>query len=431
MAGEKLTLIHLSDIHFIRGFSGESKFDLDAPVRDALIEDAVHLKDRLKPIGGVLVTGDIAFAGKTSEFETAKTWLSRLSGALDCDPGYVWCVPGNHDVDRSFHKEFSAIPALHEQLRKTTDLDKKLRDHCENENTGPMLFAPFRAYNEVIGQRFDCLTQPKQPWWTDDLPLNDGSILRLRGLNSALVSGVADDEPDRKNRLLLGSAQTEYGHQRGVEYLTLCHHPIDWLQDGDNAEKALLAYSRIQLFGHKHVQSVVQKDNSLWLTAGAVHPLREEKQWEPRYNCLSIWVEGTDANRKLCVELYARVWSHSERLFTREQSSADSDHRLYKLTLRAWKPEMPRPLQSESDATKQVRAAESGDSRLSFHRKKLLYRFVELPHHKRLAIIEKFGLKEAGDDTRPDVELFAAFFDRAHKKGIIDQVWEAIEAEKG
>jgi hypothetical protein len=62
-------------------------------------------------------------------------------------------------------------------------------------------------------------------------------------------------------------------------------------------------------------------------------------------------------------------------------------------------------------------------------RKKLLYRFLGLPHHARVAIMRKFDLWEEDDQRRSDVEVFAACFERAKTKGALEAVWQAIEAE--
>jgi hypothetical protein len=426
---EKCSLLHLSDIHFLKDFSGVSKFDQDAAVRKAILEDAKWCREHVGPIHGVLVTGDIAYAGQAEEYKTAVGWLAQLCQQLGCDDGHVWCVPGNHDIDRSALKEFSVIPVLHEQLRSSgAKLDEHLRKHLENDNTGPVLFAPLRAYNEIIGQRFNSFTKPKQPWWEDELELNDGSKLRIRGLNSALISGPDDDNMTKK--LILGAAQTEYGREPGVEYLTLCHHPTDWLLDSENTQEALLAYSRIQLFGHKHIQQVHQMNNTLWLTAGAVHPSRAEQKWLPRYNCLSIWIDGAGADRHLCVDVYARTWLQTERLFTAEQNSNGADHKTYRLKLSDWKQAMSTAKSNDSGTNGEKEdSAKPSQTSLTLGRKKLLYKFAGLPHHTRMAIMKQFDLLEGDDVTKPDSEVFSACFERARTKGVLDNVWAAIEAE--
>jgi hypothetical protein len=56
-AGQKLTFIHLSDIHFVRDFSGQSAFDIDKFVRNELVLDARRVVLPLGQISGILVSG--------------------------------------------------------------------------------------------------------------------------------------------------------------------------------------------------------------------------------------------------------------------------------------------------------------------------------------------------------------------------------------
>jgi hypothetical protein len=126
-ATQKLTFIHLSDIHFVRDFSGRNAFDIDRFVRNELVRDARRVVGPLGQISGILVSGDIAFAGKAGDYETALGWLAELSEAVNCPPGLVWCVPGNHDVDRSVLKEHTTIQATQEQIR--TPVGEPFRTH--------------------------------------------------------------------------------------------------------------------------------------------------------------------------------------------------------------------------------------------------------------------------------------------------------------
>jgi hypothetical protein len=430
VADEKLVFVHLSDIHFILGFSNESPFDIDKPVRDAILHDAKTLQPKLGPVSGVLLTGDIAYAGKSGEYKTALDWLAELTDILNCEKEYLWCVPGNHDVDRSVLKENLAISAVHDRLRTAADREAQLRQHLELVETGRLLFSPLKAYSEEFATRLGCLSHPKQPWWTDDLTLNDGSILRLRGLNSSLISGPDDNDKDKK--LVLGAIQTDYGREAGVEYLTLCHHPPDWLIDKDRVEESLMNYSRIQLFGHKHVQKATKMDETLWLVAGAVHPERSKPDWLPRYNCLSIEIQGTGADRYMSVDVYARVWNQNERQFTREQASYKEEFRNYRLKLPEWSaPMIVERRENTTGAEGTTQRQVDPQQGMNLNRKKLLFRFIGLPHHTKVAIMKRCGLWQEEDNKLPDAEIFAGCFERAKKKGVLDAVWEAVEGQLG
>src|SRR5207249_1610039 len=126
---QKITFIHLSDIHFVRDFSGQSAYDIDDVVRNELLRDARRLRSQLETVNGIIVTGDVAFAGKPEEYETALKWLSSLSDELGCERGYIWCVPGNHDVDQSVLKLHTSLLPTHNEIRNSPDLDGRLRSH--------------------------------------------------------------------------------------------------------------------------------------------------------------------------------------------------------------------------------------------------------------------------------------------------------------
>jgi hypothetical protein len=63
-----LNFVHLSDIHFVKDFSDVSKYDLDLGLRQAILRDVARERPKFLGIDGVLVSGDIAFAGKIDEY---------------------------------------------------------------------------------------------------------------------------------------------------------------------------------------------------------------------------------------------------------------------------------------------------------------------------------------------------------------------------
>jgi hypothetical protein len=84
MPAAKLVFAHLSDIHFTHGISDVSRLDPDRILREAILADAKMLKPALGKVHGILVTGDIAYAGKASEYQTALVWLTTLADQLGC-----------------------------------------------------------------------------------------------------------------------------------------------------------------------------------------------------------------------------------------------------------------------------------------------------------------------------------------------------------
>ena len=152
--------IHLSDIHF-----GQEKGGLvivNNDIKDSLIKDAQHFISGMpeRSANGIIISGDIAYAGKESEYTEAGLWLDRLTAAIGCNRFAVQVVPGNHDIDRS--KISNAAQLLTDEIAKNGDaaLDKFLANEADRE----ILYNKFAAYR-VFAEAYDC-------------PLdNDGNVL--------------------------------------------------------------------------------------------------------------------------------------------------------------------------------------------------------------------------------------------------------------
>src|SRR5271170_1334958 len=90
-----LTFVHLSDIHFQSGLSEVSKYDLDSPLRHAILRDLKQLRERdsFNHFDGILISGDIAYAGKPDEYAAAIKWLNEIAEAIGCDRCHTPSAP--------------------------------------------------------------------------------------------------------------------------------------------------------------------------------------------------------------------------------------------------------------------------------------------------------------------------------------------------
>jgi 3',5'-cyclic AMP phosphodiesterase CpdA len=52
----------------------------------------------------VLATGDIAYAGKAPEYKLAVAFFDELAAATAVPREKIFCIPGNHDIDRDRQK---------------------------------------------------------------------------------------------------------------------------------------------------------------------------------------------------------------------------------------------------------------------------------------------------------------------------------------
>jgi 3',5'-cyclic AMP phosphodiesterase CpdA len=94
-----MLLLHLSDLHFgpHSRFVGEDLVRLGKAFQLDLEEAKKHCEIKGK-VDLVVVTGDVAEAGKPKEFEMGTQFLTALAGELGLEHRRFAFVPGNHDI---------------------------------------------------------------------------------------------------------------------------------------------------------------------------------------------------------------------------------------------------------------------------------------------------------------------------------------------
>ena len=91
-------------------------------------------------------------------------------------------MPGNHDIDRKSVENSLLIQGIHKDLRGDAGtIDEKLAAYMvKDEEAKKLIFKPLQSYNDFAA-RFECDIKPDKPFWEEDVTLNDGSVLRIRG----------------------------------------------------------------------------------------------------------------------------------------------------------------------------------------------------------------------------------------------------------
>jgi hypothetical protein len=424
----RMLLLHLSDIHF-RSSDIQTAQDPNFNLRNEILRDAEEMCAQLGASpSAILVSGDIAYAAQVAEYEFATAWLKSLAEACGTTLDAVFVIPGNHDVDR----RLAARPlnyALHEQIKATTSIAHQamIQGLLSDTQAGRVLYEPLDAYNLFAGQFLCDLNAPNRTRAVRDLTLNDGSILRLWGLNSAFVSSAADE----KEALFIDSASLQITREVGVENLVLVHHPPEWLRDGSLLKDHLNAVARIHLFGHEHVGRIEQSPEFLRLRAGAAHPDRNEPGWEPGYNVIELAVDGSDEDRELAVKVHVRVWRPAVGRF-QAQIPARGTFYAQKIKLDAWKPvgEHHSPTQStDHTVSAVVLPPEIAPSVADMtNLREIGIRFYALTFSKKSEIAGALGLLDDADVNQPDYERFRRVFMRAHERGQLNELSSAIDA---
>src|ERR1700686_1188621 len=90
------TWLHISDFHLR---------EQHAAPQDAVLSSMLADIERRRKAGisfdFILASGDLAFSGKGAEYGLAELFFGELSTVSGVPRELIFCIPGNHDVDRN------------------------------------------------------------------------------------------------------------------------------------------------------------------------------------------------------------------------------------------------------------------------------------------------------------------------------------------
>jgi hypothetical protein len=418
-----LVFVHLSDIHFSSRKAGDP-WELDETVRRELRHDVVAQASSFGGISGLLITGDIAHAGQPAQYAKAEDWLAELCRELQIGTENVWVIPGNHDVDWSAHSpEHDGLRAELESI-ELLKLDERLEGILTDATAASMFLAPLGPYTD-FARRYDSNPDPNVPCWTRDFELDADFVLRVRGLNSVLISDTHDEAS--KPRLVIGSVQTQLMREAGVVHVALCHHPADWLRDGDSMHQ-VHTNATVLLTGHEHHAEVRQVEQCVWISAGALHPERDREGWRPHYNLVTLKLirehESEDSpEARVEIDIYPRVWKDNRFVAAlsgsgRERHSVDLDEvavaGIYRI--------------GDSDARYEPQPEGAAVANLADRRVRLLHRYGELLEGARQVIAHAMGLSLGEIKDSAQTKLAEQVIRRAEEQGRLADLWDLVEA---
>ena len=169
--------------------------------------------------------------------------------------------------------------------------------------------------------------------------LNDGSKLRITGLNSAFVSSHTDTE----GSLFVDPASFTLTDEYSVSHLVFCHHPYTWLANGQELADHLGDISHVHLFDHEHTNRIELNRDWVRVAASAAHPDRTERGWEPGYNLLQLSISREHGReRRLNVKVHVRIWQNGPGKFTAKKDKGDEDYFYQSIRLEPWGPPVER-----------------------------------------------------------------------------------------
>lgn len=260
----KMRWLHLSDYHW--GDIGQS-YDR-AQAKDRLLEDITRMTDTHGAVDAIFFTGDLVWSGRQAEYDEAAGFLDALLRvAGDLSRERLFLVPGNHDLDRG--RITSAVAALGASLVPQGRADQERVRRTVNDLLGQdvadrrRVFARLEAYFQFVKDYLDWPMDAEQYFAVRSVTVAHKKIAVV-ALNSAWMSPVLSGERELdQGGLLLGERQVNDAlFTEAVETSDLCiallHHPLSWLQPGDQSTSKARLYKRCDfiLHGHLHEQAI-------------------------------------------------------------------------------------------------------------------------------------------------------------------------------
>lgn len=421
-----MLILHISDIHFKHGEAG-SAMDPNHHLRVRLVQDAKTQCVKLDSTpDAILVSGDIAYSGHPEEYAFAQTWFEELCEAVGCELNKIFVIPGNHDVQRDVAKK-PMVQAAHNDIKGTEAhlLAGKLSGYLNDEDNGKQLYGPLDNYNGFAGTYLCSLSPPERTKLDRLYTLNDGSKLRITGLNSAFISSHAD----AVGSLVVDPASFTITDEYGVAQLVFCHHPYNWLANGQELADHLGDVAHVHLFGHEHTNRIELNRDWIRVAASAAHPDRTERGWEPGYNFLQLSVSEQNGERRLDIAAHVRIWQNRPGQFVAKTDKGGEDFFFQSVRLDPWVAPVEHPAgDNEAEPANQTDMYESivteEDASMTSLRS-LSIRFSKLTFSKKFEIAGRLELLEEADKKLPDYERFRQVLLRARERNLLD----ALETE--
>lgn len=429
-----LTFLHLSDLHFITDDVG-TQYDRDDEIRAALLDDLG--KEGRTNFDAILVTGDVAYHGRPSEFERASNWFAEIRNKTNVPAESLFTIPGNHDVNQDHVKAGSIMWEAHKCLREMKDEVQREKDLAGKlkDNSWDFLH-PLTEYRNFAAKHGRLATTSAQELaWACQLTsnLDDGTPVVIHGLNSAFLSN-ADDE---KANLLVSPFQFRHlQERRDCVNLVMCHHPATWLIDGNHVEDRFRKHAHIVLTGHEHQTRSFSVNYGLRVCAGAVHPSRGEREWNPGYNIIRLAIEN-NSQRTLITQVETRVWHKTEFNFHNFQTANSAkfhEHRqILPAVAIAQKPLVhntaPEPLKGSTPIVVTDISDNTKTATFAAARRKLIIHFLDLGPLGRYEAAMTAGVWDNADENLQGQALWARVFERAEAMNKLAALWDAVAAK--
>ncbi len=305
----KITILHLSDLHY----SSEQRNDLEI-VLNALCKDLVELKKEkaLNP-DFIIFSGDLVFNGDNEQNirDVHCVFLNKLLETLNLKSDLFFIVPGNHDVQKNNINEILEF-GMDAKLKGRNDINLFI-DSIENNLMFFDRLSNFNRFKKSIDSKYEISSNVLYSTYCVEI---NGLSVGLACLNSAWRASGKSNNADYGS-LLVGERQIDNALKDFNDVnlkIGIFHHPFEWLCqfEASNIKRRAFSEFDILFFGHNHEPDSNKinsySNNIISNHGGCLYQTRDY------FNGYTIITYNTVSNE---VTTYLREYSDPQREFVK------------------------------------------------------------------------------------------------------------------
>ena len=269
-----ITWLHISDFH-VRYSDSRSR----GKVLNAMLRDLQSRYSEGLAVDFVLVSGDLAFSGEREQYKLISEFLIELSDTLKLSYDKIYCVPGNHDVQRDRQK--MCFAGARQKLESVNAVYSFLND-IEERTTLQNRLHNYYEFEECFFKNQTRIRTSDELGYVSFVEIEEFHIAVL-GLNTAWLAEGGDGD-DRQ--ILLGEHQADDAIRIAQDakphiVIGIQHHPFDLLRrfDQQSTQSSLEKVCQFIHCGHLHspytYESKEHAGHCVTLAAGASFESRE------------------------------------------------------------------------------------------------------------------------------------------------------------
>lgn len=312
----KEIIFFISDIHL-----SDDRAENQGLVLNAFLKDLKKQKEQLNPEETfVFIGGDLAYdSDKAGIYQTFYERLIMPIISMGIKKGNIICVPGNHDVQRSWinMNKMLYAPVVSQEFTEESF------NTLTHSDSGKLLLEKFQSYadfmvNEMERDGLNLIAYPVE--------LNDDWSVYC--LNSALTSfaGVKENDypllQNDQNRLCIDTRLLyEWVSNNKKKKILLMHHPFEFFSDWARTElkKVVKTCFDLVLTGHTHKQDLLcnsnGEDSFVWCMAPQLFSDKKDKLG---YSIIELNSNGVE-------RIFYREWNEHRNTFRPGNSFTDEE----------------------------------------------------------------------------------------------------------